>query len=567
MEGYVEIKGLVFEMIKRDIENVELSSIHRMDLKVSINDEIEIKRIEKPKESDYVVCKVEKVNGNGENERIEEEEIIKKIRQIKGPIAVKRTYITEYNGITYKIKIMDQNNKYGMMGKETEIIVTSDTVKIVAEKKKLLKIDFDVNKMGIGGLNKEMETLFRRAFSLRLLSEETLTKMGVQHIKGIILYGHPGCGKTLIARKIGQILNCEEPIIVNGPELLNKYVGQSEESLRKIFEKAEMEKDKLHLIIFDEIDSMFKVRGTGGSSGVGDSMVNQMLSKMDGVNSLNNIIIIGMTNRLDLIDEALLRPGRFEIQIEIGLPDQRGRHEILKIHTDTMYKNSFIDDNVDLSHLSYLTKDFSGADLAGLVRNSTTYAVDKKKSHTGVLTDENIKLDMSDFLSALSDLKVKMPSPSLTLDPSSFSFIYDNLPSKSLRSLLIKSDINFGKTTLALNLSRPYSTKIIDNLQLLGLSDDSKIRLILKAYYDLISIPSSCLILDNIELLIDYTRIGPRFNNSILQTFLTFLRSKPHNDMLIIVTSSESSLCYNFDLEKHFHYVFDYNHHFPSLSL
>src|SRR3989338_8153679 len=124
MEGYVEIKGLVFEMIKRDIENVELSSIHRMDLKVSINDEIEIKRIEKPKESDYVVCKVEKVNGNGENERIEEEEIIKKIRQIKGPIAVKRTYITEYNGITYKIKIMDQNNKYGMMGKETEIIVT-----------------------------------------------------------------------------------------------------------------------------------------------------------------------------------------------------------------------------------------------------------------------------------------------------------------------------------------------------------------------------------------------------------------------------------------------------------
>src|SRR5690606_5658909 len=133
---------------------------------------------------------------------------------------------------------------------------------------------------------------------------------------------------TLIARSIGAMLTDKEPKVVNGPEILNKYVGQSEENIRKLFEDAikdqedNGDKSGLHIIIFDEIDAICKQRGTQNSgTGVHDTVVNQLLSMIDGVNSLNNVLVIGMTNRKDLIDSALLRSGRLEVHIEIGLPD------------------------------------------------------------------------------------------------------------------------------------------------------------------------------------------------------------------------------------------------------
>lgn len=158
-----------------------------------------------------------------------------------------------------------------------------------------------------------------------------------------MLFGPPGTGKTLIARQIGQMLNAKEPKIVNGPEILNKFVGASEENIRKLFKDAEVEykargdDSELHIIIFDEIDAICKQRGSkNDGTGVGDSIVNQLLSKLDGVEQLNNILVIGMTNRLDMIDEALIRPGRLEVHMEIGLPDEKGRLQIFKIHTATV---------------------------------------------------------------------------------------------------------------------------------------------------------------------------------------------------------------------------------------
>ena len=135
-----------------------------------------------------------------------------------------------------------------------------------------------------------------------------------------------------MARQIGKMLNAREPKIVNGPQILDKYVGESEANVRRLFADAEEEEKRLgpnsglHIIIFDEIDAICRKRGsTNSGTGVNESVVNQLLSKIDGVESLNNILIIGMTNRLDMIDEALLRPGRFEIHLEIGLPDEKGR--------------------------------------------------------------------------------------------------------------------------------------------------------------------------------------------------------------------------------------------------
>ena len=236
----------------------------------------------------------------------------------------------------------------GILMKKTQILfakAADSTIKLSGSKSTaagnaIIKPDFNFANLGIGGLDDEFSNIFRRAFVSRIFPPAIVERMGIQHVKGILLYGPPGTGKTLMARQIGKMLNCNEPLIVNGPEILNKFVGASEENVRKLFAPAEAEykskgeESSLHIIIFDELDAICKQRGsTNNGTGVGDSIVNQLLSKMDGVNQLNNILIIGMTNRLDMIDEALLRPGRLEIHMEIGLPDEKGRVQILNVHS------------------------------------------------------------------------------------------------------------------------------------------------------------------------------------------------------------------------------------------
>ncbi len=281
----------------------------------------------------------------------------------------------------------------------------------------IISPDFKFEDMGIGGLDTEFSTIFRRAFASRIFPPGLIDKLGIMHVKGMLLYGPPGTGKTLIARQIGKMLNAREPKIINGPEVLNKYVGQSEENIRKLFADAEKEyKEKgdesgLHIIIFDELDAVCKQRGSGagGGTGVGDSVVNQLLSKLDGVDQLNNILLIGMTNRKDMIDDALLRPGRLEVQIEISLPDEFGRSQILKIHTAKMKENQVMGADVDLPELAALTKNFSGAELSGLVKSATSFAFSRNiKVGTMASVSEdvvNMQVVRQDFLNALSEVR------------------------------------------------------------------------------------------------------------------------------------------------------------------
>jgi vesicle-fusing ATPase len=154
--------------------------------------------------------------------------------------------------------------------------------------------------LGIGGLDRQFEAIFRRAFASRVFPPSVLERLGIHHVKGMLLYGPPGTGKTLIARQIGKMLNGREPKVVNGPEVLSKYVGQAEENVRALFAEAEAEyKEKgdsseLHIIIFDEIDAICKQRGTvRDGTATHDTIVNQLLTKIDGVDALNNILLIG----------------------------------------------------------------------------------------------------------------------------------------------------------------------------------------------------------------------------------------------------------------------------------
>lgn len=275
---------------------------------------------------------------------------------------------------------------------------------------------FKFEDMGIGGLDTEFSAIFRRAFASRIFPPGLVDKLGIQHVRGILLYGPPGTGKTLIARQIGKMLNAREPKVINGPEVLNKYVGQSEENIRKLFADAEKEyKEKgdesgLHIIIFDELDAVCKQRGSStGGTGVGDSVVNQLLSKLDGVDQLNNILLIGMTNRMDMIDEALLRAGRLEVHMEISLPDEAGRAQIMKIHTAKMRSNNVIDSDVNIDELAKLTKNFSGAEINGLVKAASSFAFSrhiKVGTMASINSDvENMKVNRQDFMNALDEVK------------------------------------------------------------------------------------------------------------------------------------------------------------------
>jgi proteasome-associated ATPase len=192
----------------------------------------------------------------------------------------------------------------------------------------------------IGGLNEQIETL-RDAIELPYLYADEFRKHKLDPPKGILLYGPPGCGKTLIAKAVANSLakRIEERsgketrsyfLNVKGPELLNKYVGETEHKIREVFKKAREKaaQDMPVVLFFDEMDSLFRLRGSGISSDMEATVVAQFLSEIDGVESLRNVIVIGASNRQDLIDPAVLRPGRLDLKIKVGRPDQVGAREI-----------------------------------------------------------------------------------------------------------------------------------------------------------------------------------------------------------------------------------------------
>lgn len=453
----------------------------------------------------------------------------------------------------------------------------------------IINPDFKMENMGIGGLDHEFLEIFRRAFASRVAPIDVVNKMGIRHVKGLLLYGPPGTGKTLIARQIGKMLNVKEPKIVNGPEMLSKYVGSSEENIRNLFKDAEAEykskgeHSQLHIIIFDELDSVFKQRGGARSdgTGVGDNVVNQLLAKMDGVEQLNNILIIGMTNRLDLIDNALLRPGRFEIQIEISLPDEKGRKDILMIHTKQMRDNNMLDSDVDFDELSALTKNFTGAELEGLCNSAASFAINQyTKAESVAKVDSDIakmKLKRNDFLLALNEVK---PAFGVNEEDLNLNFPYGiieynqkvhsvfeklksyveevkNSETERLISVLLHGDPGVGKTAtasmLALKSQFPF-IKMLSAESLVGMSEGMKVNTIDNIFRDVYKSPLNVLVIDKIETLINYVPIGPRFSNDILQMLIVNLNKKPPGGrrLLIIGTTSQYSVLKHMGLVENF---------------
>ncbi|KAK9840836.1 hypothetical protein WJX81_007964 [Elliptochloris bilobata] len=415
--------------------------------------------------------------------------------------------------------------------------------------------EVNFERLGIGGLDAQFEAIFRRAFASRVFPPSVVERLGIRHVKGVLLHGPPGTGKTLIARQIGKMLNGREPKVVNGPEVLNKYVGASEENIRKLFVEAEAEEkakgaaSELHVIIFDEIDAICKSRGSvRDGSGVHDTVVNQLLTKIDGVDALNNILLIGMTNRKDMLDEALLRPGRLEI------------------HTGRMSTNSFLGRDVDLFKLAQRCRNFSGAEIEGLVKSAASFALNRQVDLSDLskpIDEENLKVGMEDFESAIAEIKPAFGAVTETLAAYVLNGMIDfgepfrhllatcqtlveqvrSSEHTPLLTALLEGPAGAGKTALAATLgleSQFPLVKVVSSDAMVGFSEPAKAAQIAKVFEDAYRSPMSIVVLDDIERLLEYVPIGPRFSNGILQALLVLVKKQPPEGrrLLVIGTSS-----------------------------
>ena len=256
-----------------------------------------------------------------------------------------------------------------------------------------------VNWTDIGGLE-QVKELLKEAIEWPLKYPDSFKRLGIRPPTGVMLYGPPGCGKTLLAKAVANESGSNF-ISVKGPELLSMWVGESERHIREVFRRAKQVAPSI--IFFDEIDALVPRRGVGSDSHVTERVVSQLLAEISGLEELNDVIVIAATNRPDIVDQALLRPGRFDRQILVPTPDESARLQIFNVHT----KDTPLARSVELDKLAKQTQGYSGADIEALAREAALHAMRKNKDAKEV--------SKKDFELALEEIK-----PSVSEDMNKF---------------------------------------------------------------------------------------------------------------------------------------------------
>jgi len=365
----------------------------RRNAGVSVGDYVTVRKAHAEPATKIVLAPFESLPFVGDFSRIVRSQLMS-LPVMKGDIVV-----VPVLGMGIELKVTSTSPSNVVIVNENTIIEVSST-----PVKRLEEVG-GVTYEDIGGLHEELQRI-REMVELPLKHPELFRHLGIDPPKGVILWGPPGCGKTLIAKAIANETGAHF-ISINGPEIMSKFYGESEARLREIFKEAE--ENAPSIIFIDELDAIAPKRSEVTGE-VERRVVSQLLTLMDGLKSRGQVIVIGATNRIDAIDPALRRPGRFDREIRIGVPDRNGRKEILQIHTRRMP----LADDVDLDELANITHGFTGADLAALCREAAMSAlrrflpkIDLEKEVIPAEVLEELKVTREDFMNAL---KIVQPS-------------------------------------------------------------------------------------------------------------------------------------------------------------
>ncbi|WP_277553033.1 CDC48 family AAA ATPase [Halobaculum limi] len=329
----------------------------------------------------------------------------------------------------------------------------------------------DVAYEDIGGLDDELEQV-REMIELPMRHPELFKRLGIEPPKGVLLHGPPGTGKTLIAKAVANEIDAHFQTL-SGPEIMSKYYGESEEQLREVFEEAA--ENAPAIVFMDELDSIAPKREEAGGD-VERRVVAQLLSLMDGLEERGEVVVIGATNRVDAIDPALRRGGRFDREIEIGVPDREGRKEILQVHT----RNMPLSDDIDIDEYAETTHGFVGADIESLAKEAGMNALRRIRPQIDLEADdidaeilESIQITSDDMKQALKGIEpsalreVFVEVPDVTWDdvgglddtkerlretiqwPLDYPEVYEAMDMQSAKGVLMYGPPGTGKTLLA----------------------------------------------------------------------------------------------------------------------
>ncbi len=370
---------------------IRIDGYTRNNLGVGIDDNVSIKKVTPPKLEQIVLSPTEDLNVVGLEEYLPD--------LLEGRVVTKGDIIPVNmmgHKIGFVVTTIIPTNGAG-------IIATSTDFAIGSVPKTGNKAIPRVNYEDIGGLRHEIQKV-REMIELPMRHPEIFDRIGIEAPRGVLLFGPPGTGKTLLAKAVANETNANF-YSIGGPEIMSKFYGESEERLRETFKQAQ--ENAPSIIFIDEIDSIAPKREEV-SGDVEKRVVSQLLTIMDGLESRGKVVVIGATNRPDALDPALRRPGRFDREIEIGIPDQKGRQEILEIHTRGMP----LTEEVKLSSIAKVTHGFVGADLEAVCREAAMKSlrsvlpeINLEESKIPVETLNKIKIKPQDFETALKEVQ------------------------------------------------------------------------------------------------------------------------------------------------------------------
>ena len=374
---------------------IRIDGYTRNKLEVGINDTVDIRRVETKEAQQITLAPTEPLRILGAEEYL--------ASFLEGQLVTKGD-VVPLNVMGQRIDLVVISTAPGgpvIISQNTEVIVSEESAQAVAAAREgdIPSITYE----DIGGLRDEV-TKVREMIELPLRHPELFRRLGVEAPKGVILHGPPGTGKTLLAKAVANETNASF-YTIGGPEIMSKFYGESEERLRNVFQEAQ--KNAPSIIFIDELDSIAPKREEV-SGEVERRIVAQLLSLMDGLKARGKVVVIGATNRINAIDPALRRPGRFDREIELGVPDRDGRLDILQIHTRGMP----LEKDVNLERLADITHGFVGADLHALAKEAAIRALRRILPEID-LSAESIPADilnkiivkMQDFIDVVNEME------------------------------------------------------------------------------------------------------------------------------------------------------------------